>query len=201
MKRLMTVLALAALFLVPVAANAQFTDLSLWTKVRSGQTVEIPWYVHGSKGGLFTEVRYNFDWKGSGTLFVGKAFHAGGFTVTPALGAIAGSDYNALSAEVNTSYSAGKWSVFLLDQNSWGKGKSTDFTYHFVDILHRSGKGAQIGFDAQLYREPHGKSQVDFGPVLKLTQEHALFSSYVKFWAAATNTGAPKWFVGFGLSS
>lgn len=191
MKKLLVLTALLVV-LAPMA-EAQH-DLSTWFKVRDGKTTVIPWYVYATDK-IFIDARYNFDAGDSTAVFIGKPF-GDEVKIIPAIGGIVG-DYNSLSAEVNVIGKLGPFEYFTLNQYSCGFGDSPDFVYHWVDVLIPLGKNVLVGFDEQWYYQKGGKGELDYGPVVKLKTNDGL---YLKGWLAATNTGAHKFFLGFGLT-
>lgn len=195
MKKYFALAVLAALFvLVAPVAEAQH-DMATWFKMRDGKTTVIPWYVYGGDK-VFVDARYNFDALDSMAVFVGTPYEIGSVQVIPAVGGIVGK-YNSLSAEVNVIGKMGKATYFTLNQYSLGVNGSPNFVYHWLDVLCPIGKHVMVGADEQWYWEPGSKGEWDVGPVVKLKTSDGL---YLKGWLAATNTGAHKFFLGFGFS-
>ena len=170
-------------------------DLSAWFKVRDGKTTVIPWYVYGGDK-IFVDARYNFDAPDSVAIFVGKPIAIGSVQVIPAIGGIAGK-YNGISAEVNVIGKLGPISYFTLNQYSLGVSGSSNFVYHWLDLLYPLGKHVMVGVDEQWYWQPGGKGELDVGPALKVKTSDGL---YLKGWLAVTNTGSHKFFIGLGFA-
>ncbi len=192
-----------SVFLISVSSFSQSGDVSLWTKVHKKgshiSTEYIPWVTYDS-GELFLEFRNNFDWGNSTTLFLGKSFQLNdSVVVIPEIGFVNGPNYNSFTGQILLCGGSDNVSWISMNQYSWGSGdSSTNFVYHWTEILFKVNERVSVGVGEQVYWEPGIDAELDIGPVVKF-----LFSKgfYLKLWGTINPTQTSndkKLFAGVG---
>jgi hypothetical protein len=106
-----------------------------------------------------------------------------------------------VSPQLTFSINKGPVSAFSVTQYVFGVRGSSDFVYHWADVLFSTkAKWLSVGFDEQFYRDqvPGAEGQFDIGPIAKFS-----FSRYyIKVWptVSPTQTDVQKLYVITGVT-
>lgn len=199
MKKMIRFLAVLCILaaMVPVIGQEMPHDMANYTKNHHGVITLIPWYNYNTAG-VSIDARYNFDWKDSFTLLIGKPMGKR-VAVTPYLGVVAG-EYTGVTAQVNLfAKLGGKNSVFTLNQvtKEVDGGRHPDYAFHYLSLSRDLTPAVAISAEEQVYKEPGGDYFVDIGPAVKFSQAR----TYEKLWVTVDpwHDHDMKFFLGLGV--
>lgn len=183
----------------PVFGQAH--NASVWVNAPSQGTAQlIPWYTYTGKDLAF-DIRHNFDAEDTFAAFAGTPVSAGDFTIVPSAGALVG-NYEGISAQINLFGGGENFSVFSMNQYSKGLSGSSDFFYHWTEILYSANSWLSIGIGEEVFSSFSGDPLVNVGPSVRIDMPAG---THLKVWPVVSPThpespGSPTLYSGLGVT-